>query len=55
MSDAPGLGTRLDPDRLMAAHELCRAEALSGRDDAIGMRYVVEDREFNPERPCLVG
>jgi glucarate dehydratase len=54
VSDAPGLGIRLDPDRLMAAHELYRAEALSGRDDATGMRYAVEDREFDPERPCLV-
>ncbi|MGW2830923.1 enolase C-terminal domain-like protein [Streptomyces sp. NPDC001286] len=52
--DTPGLGLRLDPDRLMAAHELYRAKALSGRDDAIGMRYLVEDWEFDPKRPCLV-
>lgn len=52
--DTPGLGVRLDRDRLMAAHELYRAEALSGRDDAIGMRYLVRDWEFDPERPCLV-
>ncbi|MCL6674101.1 enolase C-terminal domain-like protein [Streptomyces panaciradicis] len=52
--DIPGLGVRLDRDRLMAAHELYRAEALSGRDDAIGMRYLVRDWEFDPERPCLV-
>ncbi|WP_427165289.1 enolase C-terminal domain-like protein [Streptomyces sp. C1-1] len=52
--DTPGLGIRLDPDRLMAAHELYRAKALSGRDDAIGMRYLVEDWEFDPKRPCLV-
>ncbi|MBK3640211.1 enolase C-terminal domain-like protein [Streptomyces sp. MBT33] len=52
--DTPGLGIRLDPDRLTAAHELYRAKALSGRDDAIGMRYLVEDWEFDPKRPCLV-
>ncbi|MFJ9722354.1 enolase C-terminal domain-like protein [Streptomyces sp. NPDC101209] len=52
--DTPGLGVRLDRERLMAAHELYRAEALSGRDDAIGMRYLVRDWEFDPRRPCLV-
>ncbi|MFE7856456.1 enolase C-terminal domain-like protein [Streptomyces sp. NPDC057403] len=52
--DTPGLGVRLDRERLMAAHELYRAEALSGRDDAIGMRYLVRDWEFDPGRPCLV-
>ncbi|MGI5460272.1 enolase C-terminal domain-like protein [Streptomyces sp. CA-249302] len=52
--DTPGLGVRLDTDRLLAAHELYRAKALSGRDDATGMRYLIEDWTFDAKRPCLV-
>ncbi|MEU2786555.1 enolase C-terminal domain-like protein [Streptomyces sp. NPDC007110] len=52
--DTPGLGVRLDRDRLLAAHELHREKALSGRDDAAGMRHLVEGWTFDPKRPCLV-
>ncbi|MEU3340830.1 enolase C-terminal domain-like protein [Streptomyces sp. NPDC002144] len=52
--DTPGLGVRLDRERLMAAHELYRAKALSGRDDAIGMRYLIDGWTFDAQRPCLV-
>ncbi|MFV2119211.1 enolase C-terminal domain-like protein, partial [Streptomyces sp. Act-28] len=52
--DAPGLGVRLDMDRLLAAHELYLAKALGARDDAVGMRYLVPGWEFDPKRPCLV-
>ncbi|WP_184591829.1 enolase C-terminal domain-like protein [Streptomyces violarus] len=52
--DAPGLGVRLDMDRLLAAHELYREKALGARDDAVGMRYLVPGWEFDGKRPCLV-
>jgi glucarate dehydratase len=52
--DTPGLGVRLDVDRLLAAHELYREQALSGRDDSVGMRYLIEDWTFDAKRPCLV-
>ncbi|MFE2821629.1 enolase C-terminal domain-like protein [Streptomyces sp. NPDC059271] len=52
--DAPGLGLRLDMDRLLAAHELYRTKALGARDDAVGMRHLVPGWEFDPKRPCLV-
>ncbi|MFE9021052.1 enolase C-terminal domain-like protein [Streptomyces sp. NPDC007808] len=52
--DAPGLGIELDRDRLAAAHELYKDKALSGRDDAVGMRYLVDGWTFDPKRPCLV-
>ncbi|WP_217214242.1 enolase C-terminal domain-like protein [Streptomyces sp. AC550_RSS872] len=52
--DAPGLGVRLDRDRLLAAHELYREKALSGRDDAVGMRYLIDGWTFDAKRPCLV-
>jgi glucarate dehydratase len=52
--DTPGLGVRLDTDRLLAAHELYREKALSGRDDAAGMQYLIEGWTFDAKRPCLV-
>ncbi|MFI0541340.1 enolase C-terminal domain-like protein [Streptomyces sp. RP5T] len=52
--DAPGLGVRLDRDRLRAAEELHREVASAGRDDAAGMRYLIEDWTFDAKRPCLV-
>ncbi|RFU88126.1 glucarate dehydratase [Streptomyces triticagri] len=51
---APGLGVRLDPDRLHAAHELYREKALGARDDATAMQYLIPDWQFDPKRPCLV-
>ncbi|MGF0175579.1 enolase C-terminal domain-like protein [Streptomyces sp. Marseille-Q5077] len=52
--DTPGLGIRLDMDRLLAAHELHKEKALSGRDDAVGMRYLIDGWTFDAKRPCLV-
>ncbi|MHC3467942.1 enolase C-terminal domain-like protein [Streptomyces sp. 7R007] len=52
--DAPGLGVRLDAERLRAAHELYRTLGSASRDDAVGMRYLVEDWTFDAKRPCLV-
>lgn len=52
--DTPGLGVRIDMERLLAAHELYREKALGARDDATGMRYLVPDWEFDAKRPCLV-
>ncbi|MEV6996087.1 enolase C-terminal domain-like protein [Streptomyces sp. NPDC093982] len=52
--DTPGLGIRLDMDRLLAAHELYEEKALSGRDDAVGMRYLIDGWTFEAKRPCLV-
>ena len=54
VDDTPGLGVRLDRDRLLAAHELYLEKGLSGRDDAAGMRYLVKDWQFDNKRPCLV-
>ncbi|MEU2778295.1 enolase C-terminal domain-like protein, partial [Streptomyces sp. NPDC007162] len=55
VTDAPGLGVRLDMDRLLAAHALHQERDLgAGRDDAAGMRYLVEGWTFDAKRPCLV-
>jgi glucarate dehydratase len=52
--DTPGLGVRLDRDRLIEAHELYKEQTVSGRDDAVGMQYLIEDWAFDAKRPCLV-
>ncbi|WP_020118267.1 enolase C-terminal domain-like protein [Streptomyces canus] len=52
--DTPGLGVRLDRDRLQAAEELHGKVASAGRDDAAGMRYLIKDWAFDAKRPCLV-
>lgn len=55
VTDAPGLGIRLDPDRLLAAHALHEELGLgAGRDDATGMRYLVDGWTFDAKRPSLV-
>ncbi|QNP69020.1 glucarate dehydratase [Streptomyces roseirectus] len=54
VTDAPGLGVTLDPDRLRAAEALYEEHGLSGRDDAVGMRYLVPEWTFDAKRPCLV-
>ncbi|MDT0486068.1 enolase C-terminal domain-like protein [Streptomyces doebereineriae] len=52
--DTPGLGVRLDRDRLRAAQELHEEVASAGRDDAAGMQYLIKGWTFDAKRPCLV-
>ncbi|MFC8431370.1 enolase C-terminal domain-like protein [Streptomyces sp. NPDC057253] len=52
--DAPGLGIRLDRDRLRAAQDLHEEVATAGRDDAAGMQYLIDNWTFDAKRPCLV-
>jgi glucarate dehydratase len=51
---APGLGVRLDRDRVAAAHELYLEHGLGVRDDGVAMQYLVPGWTFDPKRPCLV-
>ena len=50
----PGLGVRLDRDRVTAAHELYLEHGLGVRDDGVAMQYLVPGWTFDPKRPCLV-
>jgi L-alanine-DL-glutamate epimerase-like enolase superfamily enzyme len=52
--DKPGLGVEIDMHRLEAAHDLYLSKALGGRDDAIGMQYLVPGWTFDDKKPCLV-
>jgi len=51
---APGLGVRLDRDKVAAAHELYLEHGLGARDDGIAMQHLVPGWTFDPKRPCLV-
>lgn len=44
----------IDRDVLASAHELNLEHGLGARDDALAMRYLVQDWAFDPKRPCLV-
>ena len=50
----PGLGVELDREQLMKANKLYLDNCLGGRDDAVGMQYLIPGWKFDPKRPCLV-
>jgi glucarate dehydratase len=52
--DRPGLGIDLDMDQVEQANALYEKVALSGRDDAAAMQYLIPGWKFDPKRPCLV-
>ena len=52
--DKPGLGIEADIEQIKKAHKLYIDNCLSGRDDAVGMQYLIPGWKFNPKKPCLV-
>ena len=50
----PGLGVELDMVEVEKAHQLYKQQALSARDDAMAMQYLVPNWKFDPKRPALV-
>ncbi|MCL6572692.1 MAG: glucarate dehydratase [Bacillus sp. (in: Bacteria)] len=50
----PGLGIDIDMDQVLKAHELYKQEALGGRDDAIGMQFLIPSWKFDNKKPALV-
>ncbi|MDO5100356.1 MAG: enolase C-terminal domain-like protein [Eubacteriales bacterium] len=52
--DKPGLGVEIDREQLQKAHQLYLDKCLGGRDDAVGMQYLIPGWTFDPKRPCLV-
>ncbi|WP_314439945.1 enolase C-terminal domain-like protein [Massilia timonae] len=51
---APGLGVELDMAAVEAAHQRYLAMGLGGRDDAVGMQYLVPNWKFDSKKPCMV-
>jgi glucarate dehydratase len=54
MPTKPGLGIELNMDAVQAAHALYLQQALSARDDAQAMQYMIPGWKFNPKMPCMV-
>ncbi len=52
--EKPGLGVEIDRDQLMKANQLYYDKCLGGRDDSLGMQYLIPGWKFDPKRPCLV-
>ena len=50
----PGLGIEVDMDQVKKAHQLYLDNCLGGRDDSIGMQYLIPGWKFDPKRPCMV-
>jgi len=51
---APGLGVKLDMQKVEAAHQLYLQHGLGARDDATAMQYLIPSWKFDPKRPCMV-
>lgn len=50
----PGLGIEVDREQVLKAHQLYLDNCLGGRDDSIGMQYLIPGWKFDPKRPCMV-
>lgn len=50
----PGLGIDVDMDQVKKAHQVYLDNCLGGRDDSVGMQYLIPGWKFDPKRPCLV-
>jgi len=54
LPSAPGLGIEPDLEQIQKANACFRENCLGGRDDSIGMRFLVPGWTFDPKRPCLM-
>ncbi len=52
--EKPGLGIEIDMAQVERAHELYKNMGLGGRDDSIGMQYLIQNWKFDNKKPCLV-
>ncbi|MCI8950864.1 MAG: glucarate dehydratase [Lachnospiraceae bacterium] len=50
----PGLGIEADMEQIKKAHQVYLDNCLGGRDDSVGMQYLIPGWKFDPKRPCLV-
>ncbi len=50
----PGLGIRVDSDRLARAHALYQEKGLGSRDDSVGMQFLIPGWRFDNKQPSLV-
>lgn len=54
LPEKAGLGIEVDREQVLKAHQLYLENCLGGRDDSIGMQYLIPGWKFDPKRPCMV-
>ena len=52
--EGPGLGVRLDMERVMEANALYNKLPSHDRDDAVAMQYLIPGWKYDHKKPCLV-
>ena len=50
----PGLGVRINMERVMEANYLYNHMSNHDRNDAMPMQYLIPNWKYNPKMPCLV-
>ena len=54
LPEKPGLGIEVDREQIEKARRLYEENCLGGRDDSVGMQYLIPGWTFDPKKPCLV-
>ena len=49
-----GLGVEIDMAQVEKAHALYKEKCLGGRDDALGMQFLIPGWKFDNKKPCMV-
>lgn len=52
--DRPGLGIDINMEQVMEANALYNKLGSAGRDDAMGMQYLIKDWKFDSKKPCMI-
>lgn len=52
--EGPGLGVRLNMERVMEANQLYNKLPSHDRDDAVAMQYLIPGWKYDHKKPCLV-
>ncbi len=52
--EKPGLGIEVDRAQVEKANQVYLENCLGGRNDALGMQYLIPDWKYDAKRPCMV-
>ena len=52
--EKPGLGIEVDRAQVEKANQVYLENCLGGRNDALGMQYLIPNWKYNAKKPCLV-
>lgn len=54
VSNSPGLGLKLNMDKVMKANEVYGKLKAGARNDAVSMQYLIPGWKFDSKKPCMV-